>query len=313
MVRSEIHGQRGKRSALGPRGRGLLGRMFGGRATTPEPSLRREASTVAIASGKGGTGKSFLATSLSIALQQRGRQSCLIDCDFGLACDHLLLGVTPQKTLQNLLLREVEMRELYLPTPAGPTLVPGSSGVVRMASLSDRQLQTLAQGLGVAAADFDCCFLDVGAGIAAQNMLTLLAADHIVLVTNPEIAALTDAYAVIKAAVRLHAECRIGVVVNRVATPGQGGQTFAKLAEVAQRHTGLELEDLGEIPEDPKVTQRRLRQEPLLLSDPEGKVSKSLREVLRRLEAWAGPLVAREVAAGQGITARFQDHRLFLS
>ena len=74
--------------ALGPRGRGLFGRLMD--SARHQPALRREACTIAIASGKGGTGKSFLATSLAVLLHRRGLRTTLVDCDFGLAVDHLL-------------------------------------------------------------------------------------------------------------------------------------------------------------------------------------------------------------------------------
>ena len=92
-------GQGARRSSLGPRGRGIFERLLS--AVQPAAkSPRREAFTLAFASGKGGTGKSFLATSLAVLLHARGRGVTIVDCDFGLACDHLLLGVKPDITLQ---------------------------------------------------------------------------------------------------------------------------------------------------------------------------------------------------------------------
>src|SRR5690606_24843211 len=90
-----------KKPALGPRGRGIFDRLFGGGEGTTAAGPREEATVVAVGSGKGGTGKSFLATNLAVLLHQSGRRVTLVDCDFGLACDHLLLGVTPQRTLQH--------------------------------------------------------------------------------------------------------------------------------------------------------------------------------------------------------------------
>src|SRR5690606_4018118 len=103
---------KGERSALGPRGRGLFGRLFDG--FRGQPAARREAVSIAIASGKGGTGKSFLATSLAVLLHRAGRRTTLVDCDFGLACDHLLLGVKPTVTLQQLLGGQATLDQVLL-------------------------------------------------------------------------------------------------------------------------------------------------------------------------------------------------------
>jgi flagellar biosynthesis protein FlhG len=221
---------------LGPRGRGIFDRLFGGGDSVPL-APREEAAVVAIGSGKGGTGKSFLATSLAVLLHQQGKRVILVDCDFGLACDHLLLGVTPQRTLQHLLAGQATLADVTLATPAGPRLVPGSSGVRQMADLSDLELAAFGRRLGEIAADADVLLLDCGAGIAPQTVLTMLCADHVVLVTQPEIAALTDAYAVIKCLRPLRRDIALSVVVNRVPAPGQGDRAFEKLDEVTRRHT----------------------------------------------------------------------------
>ena len=86
---------------LGPRGRGLFGRLLDGLRTSSTTKV--EAPLIAIGSGKGGTGKSFIATSMAVLLHRRGLRTTLVDCDFGLAADHLLLGVKPTVSLQQLL------------------------------------------------------------------------------------------------------------------------------------------------------------------------------------------------------------------
>ncbi len=301
------------RSSLGPQARGIFDRLFGAAATPESRSATAEALSVAIASGKGGTGKSFLATNLGVLLHQAGRRVCIVDCDFGLACDHLLLGVSPRLTLQDYVSGRANMADLTIDTPAGPRLVPGAQGVRRMASLTDAELLRLAHGLGEAAADHDVMILDVGAGISPQTMLTMLAADHLVLVTEPEIAALTDAYAVIKCIAQLRQQVEFSVVVNRVAAPGQGRATFAKLDDVSQRYTGVTLRYLGEVGFDPAVTHRRLGQRPLSVSDPAGATAAALRCVTARLEGVVGGFGPRSVAPDEGIESRFRSHRLFVT
>lgn len=70
-------------------------------------------------------------------------------------------------------------------------------------------------------------------------MITVLAAQHVVVVTNPEIAALTDAYALIKCVARQPARPRVHLAVNRVVQPGLGQATFERLAEVSRRFAGV--------------------------------------------------------------------------
>lgn len=297
-------------SALGPRGRGLFGRLLEGLRSAPPK--RSEACSIAIASGKGGTGKSFVATSLAVLLHRVGKRTTLVDCDFGLAADHLLLGVKPTQSLQQLLSGKATLAEVLVETPCGPRLLPGASGVRKLAAMSDKELLAFARELGAVAADNDVVLLDVGAGISPAVLLTMLAADHVVLVTQPEIAALVDAYAVVKCVAQLRSDARFHVLVNRVQTPGRGEQAYQKLCEVSRQHVGISLDYLGEVLDDPRVSQHRLGQLPLVVTEPGAGTSLALLGVATRLEQIAGPLQARPVDGDAGIEARFRRHRLFL-
>lgn len=296
-------------SGLGPRGRGLFGRLLDG--LRGAPTARHEATSIAIASGKGGTGKSFLATSLAVLLH-RIRRTVLVDCDFGLACDHLLLGVKPTLTLQQLLGGQCTLDQALVASPCGPRLLPGASGVRRMATPTDKDLLAFARELSTLAQREEALVLDLGAGIAPATVLTMLAADWIVLVTQPEIAALVDAYAVVKCIGQVNKNARFLVLVNRVGTPGRGELAFQRLTEVSKQHVGVPLTYLGEIPDDDAVMQHRLGQLPLIATDPAAPTSQALVAVVERLLQLTGGLGAREVASDQGIEARFRQHRLFL-
>ena len=295
---------------LGPRGRGLLGRLLQGLRASAPP--RQEGVSVAIASGKGGTGKSFLATSLAVLSHRAGVRTGIVDCDFGLACDHLLLGVKPALTLQQVLNGQATLDQALCTAPCGPRLLPGASGVRRMANMTDKDLLAFAHSLGEMAAREEMLVLDLGAGIAPATILTMLCADWIVLVTQPEIAALVDAYAVVKCVAQIDVNARFLVVVNRVPAPGRGQLAFQKLTEVARQHVGVQLEYLGEIIDDASVTQHRLGQLPLVATAPDAELTQSLAAMQQRLAGLVGGFSHREVGAEEGIEARFKKHRLFL-
>ena len=283
----------------------LFDRLFGSRSSSKE-GVVPEAPVIAVASGKGGTGKSFLSTSLGIVASRRGSRAAVVDCDFGLATDHLLLGVQPNKTLQHVVEGGATMVDVRTETAFGPALIPGGAGLRRMADLSDADMLRLGRELGRLATVEDLLILDVGAGLSPQGLSTVLAADRVVLVTHPEIAALTDAYAVAKCLVQQRSNVEIDVVVNRVHRPGLGEVTFEKLDEVSRRFTGVSLHYLGEIPDDPAVTQRRLGQAPLVHSDPSCAVSEAVEGILEKLEAVAGPFRRRELPPGEALADRLR-------
>ncbi len=305
--------------ALGGKGQSLLGRLFGSLRSVAGAdadsgrrraggAATREAPVIAIASGKGGTGKSFLSTSLAIAFHRMGHRTTLVDCDFGLACDHLLLGVKPTRHLRHLVTGDAGIEEVRVPTPHGPNLIPGVTGVRQMAQLADHEVDAVGRAISRTAEDQDVVLLDSGAGITPQACAFLCAADHVVLVTNPEIAALTDAYAMVKTLRQLGARSSISVVVNRVLEAGHGESTYQKLDEVAGRHAGTTLHFLGSIADDPAVTQRRLDQVPLIASEPDRETSRALRAIARRLGSLVAPLEPRHRDANEGFADRLAAH-----
>ena len=267
-----------------------------------------EACVIALASGKGGTGKSFLASNLAVAMYDNGLRVTLVDCDFGLGNDHLLLGVNPRLSVQHFLGGTATIDEVRVRTPYGPWLLPGGSGISRLADMSEQELLLLAKGMSTLAAGQDVLLFDASAGISPQSLLTLLASEQVVLVTNPEIAALTDAYALIKCLARQAQRPGILVVVNRVSVVGRGALTFEKLADVSRRFTGLEIQYLGEIPEDPAVTHRRLGQPPLVVSHPQCRTSEAVVNLLGNLEDKMGGLGPRPVNGLDTLAFRFKKY-----
>ncbi len=295
-----------RRADSEPVGGGVLRRLFGQRAAVGAP--RGQASVVAICSGKGGTGKSFVASNLAVLFHRRGQQTTLVDCDFGLGNAHLLLGLNPRLTLQHVLNGQVSVDDARCRTEHGPDLIPAGSGISRLADLGERELLALAHALEHLAAGDDLLLLDTAAGISPQSLLTLLLADHIVLVTNPEIAALTDAYALVKCLARQPSRPAIWVVVNRSPHAGFGRLTFDKLRTVARRFAGCELCYLGEVLEDPAVTQRRLGQPPITVSAPRSASSHSLNRIAAEMIRRGDGLGRRPTPPERALVQRLRSH-----
>ena len=256
---------------------------------------------MAFASGKGGTGKSFLTTNLAVGLHRRGMRVAVVDCDFGLANAHLLLGATPRFSLQHLLEGRCSVDEVLVDTAHWPSLVAGGSGVSSLAELGARHMQMLARAFDELAQRFDVVLIDGAAGLSPQSMITVLAAQHVVMVTNPEIAALTDAYAVIKCLSRQEARPEVHVVVNRARDRELGAATFERLADVSKRFSGLPIHYLGAVPEDPTVSHRRLGHAPLMAEERGCETTEALKSLAAGLEA---RVVETGPAAGAGVEAR---------
>ena len=118
----------------------------------PSKWSRPHVRSLAIASGKGGVGKSTLAANLAIALGERGARVLLVDADFSQANLDLLLGVHPRWDLQHVLAGEKTLEEIVVEGPAGVKLVPAASGsrTVSFDSLASRALWCLESSIRIA-------------------------------------------------------------------------------------------------------------------------------------------------------------------
>lgn len=225
--------------------------------------------SVAILSGKGGVGKTNLALNLSYALFRAGHRVLLMDFDVGLANVDVLLGLSPEKNLQDLFRPEVTAEEVMLSVEEGGfDFLPAASGVPELLEMDDDMREILFQKLNNAFSRYDYLMLDLGAGIS-QTVLSVAAMSHMrVLVVTPEPTSLTDSYAVIKV---LHTQYGISdfhILVNQVDGPKDTKATFDRLSAACQHFLGFTPELLGGVRADSAMPESVRRQTPLLRHAP---------------------------------------------
>lgn len=233
-------------------------------AVNPNTSL-----SVAILSGKGGVGKTNLALNLSYALFRAGHRVLLMDFDVGLANVDVLLGLSPEKNLQDLFRPEVSAAEVMVAVePEGFDFLPAASGVPELLEMDDDMREILFQKLNSAFGDYDYLMLDLGAGIS-QTVLSVAVMSHVrVLVVTPEPTSLTDSYAVIKVLHTQYGITDFHILVNQVDSPADVKGTFNRLAAACQHFLGFSPELLGGVHADPALPDAVRRQIPLLRHAP---------------------------------------------
>jgi flagellar biosynthesis protein FlhG len=224
---------------------------------------------IAIASGKGGVGKTWFAITLAHALARQGRKILLFDADLGLANIDIQLGLTPTRDVSTLLAGRASAAETILPFKSGGfDILPGRSGSGTLASLEEARLDRLIELLQTQAASYDHVLLDLGAGLdRTQRRLAAAATTLLVLVTE-EPTALTDAYAVIKLHQQDSANHDVRVVVNQAGTRSGGERTYATLARACGHFLNQAPILAGVIRRDDKVREAIRRQTLLLTRHP---------------------------------------------
>ncbi len=259
---------------------------------------------VAIASGKGGVGKTTCAVNLSIAMARAGLRTTLVDADLGMANADVICGVSPRWRLQHVasgdpddaLTAAERMRRITIDAPGGFRLVPGAVGVARLAALTGADRDVLLAGLAGLDRESDIVLVDTGAGLGPAVLAMVGASDLGLIVCTPEPASIADAYALIKTLVverRLPAG-GLGLVVSQVAGEKAAARVHARVAAVCGRFLDYPLPLLGWVREDERMRTAVRRRRPLLLDAPRSRAAKDIVRLAARVrEQTSGPQGAR--------------------
>ncbi len=209
--------------------------------------------TFAVTSGKGGVGKTNIATNLAVLFRRYKKRVLLVDLDLGLANVDVLLGFHPEYALNDVIAGHKEVKEIILNGPDGIMIVPASSGIDELANLNEKQKELLFKGFSGLDAEVDIVIIDTGAGISPNVLSFALASNEILLVTTPEPTAITDAYAMIKVLSKKRNNLHIKLLVNLSCSREEADLTVKKITSVTRRFLAVNIQYYGYLLQDPNV------------------------------------------------------------
>ncbi|MCM1498947.1 MAG: MinD/ParA family protein [Clostridium sp.] len=247
------------------------------------PSAR----VIAVTSGKGGVGKTSISVNLALQFRLQGKKVVILDADFGLANVEVMLGIRPQYDLTDLIYKNKAIEEIITEGPMGIGFISGGSGVQELVNLDKERIQSLIAKLVKLDGMYDVVIVDTGAGIADPVIEFVLSSPEVVLVVTPEPTSITDAYSLLKAVNRKknfdRKQKAIKVITNRVNSEREGQEIYDKIRIVVSKFLNIELEYLGYIPQDKKMTASVIEQKPVSLSAPNSETTNRLSNICNRL------------------------------
>jgi len=255
---------------------------------TPEPAerppLRR--SVIAVASGKGGVGKTWFAITLAQALARAQRRVLLFDGDLGLANVDIQLGLMPKLDLGAVIDGRCTLAGAATRfAEGGFDIVAGRSGSASLTALPAQRLVELRTELLQLANRYDDVVVDLGAGVdRTVRLLSAPAALQLVVATD-EPTALTDAYAYIKMTRAASPDADVRIVVNMAADRAEGERTYRTIAEACSNFLRFQPELAGIVRRDPKVREAIRTQTALMVAAPKSDAAADVEAVAARLAA----------------------------
>ncbi len=228
---------------------------------------------ISIASGKGGVGKTTFALNFSFALSKFNKKTCIIDADLGLANVNIILGIEPKYTLDDIIFRDVPIKKTIVNVDSNLDLIPGGSGIYRLANLDIDQRRILInkfKELG----EYDFLVIDNSPGISSSVMSFCLSSREVVVIVTPEATSLADGYALIKTLKENGFHYPPLIVINKIKSTTQTKKIFNRLKGVCKKFLGVYALFLGAIPTDAGFLKEAEYKKPFLKIYPESDISR---------------------------------------
>ncbi len=248
------------------------------------PALALASTTIAVASGKGGVGKTWFAITLAHALAQVGRRVLLFDGDLGLANVDIQLGLMPDQDLGDVLAGRLALHQVATRFSAGGfDIIAGRSGCGRLATLPPTRLHQISEDLQRLSSRYDHIILDLGAGVERTVRQLVRGADSLIVVTTDEPTALTDAYAFIKLSQMDRPHGQTGIVVNMASSRRDGERTYHALRKACEGFLKISPPLLGIVRRDARVREAIRSQSSLLTRFPNTDAATDVGSIASRL------------------------------
>ncbi|MCI5060217.1 MAG: MinD/ParA family protein [Alphaproteobacteria bacterium] len=249
--------------------------------TTP-PSPPKGTNIIAVASGKGGVGKTWFSITLSHALANSGKKVLLFDGDLGLANVDVQLGLMPKRDLNDVIRGRLGLRKVIQPfADGGFDIIAGRSGQASLSALPAQRLTMLRDQLIEVAHEYDVVILDLGAGVDRIVRMLSASAIRTLLVTTDEPTSLTDAYAFIKLGSAAGTSKNVGVVVNQASNSSEGQKTYKTLLKACENFLRLTPPLIGMVRHDPRVKDSIRHQSPILMRSPNAEASEDVEKIAK--------------------------------
>ncbi|MFP4658054.1 MAG: MinD/ParA family protein [Desulfonatronovibrionaceae bacterium] len=245
--------------------------------------------SLSVMSGKGGVGKTNLCLNLAYALYANYKSAILMDCDLGLANLDVLLGISPEKNMQDLLQGEADPGEIVLSLEKnGLDLLPAASGVPELVELDEDLQGVLLEKLNRLFSAYEFLLLDLGAGIN-NSVLSFARMTHerIVIIT-PEPTSLTDSYALIKVLSSKYGLRHFYLLVNMVDSDREAKLGFERMKVASEKFLGVTCSFLGAVHNDPNLPLAVRDQRAFIKNYPDSRASKDIRTIADRILALRG-------------------------
>lgn len=239
----------------------------------------RQAKTICVVSGKGGVGKTNFAVNFALELTKQKKRVLVFDLDVGMGNVDLLLGRNAKKTIIDMFRPGESIHDIIEIGPHQLHYIAGGSGLNELFKMDSARKDYFLKQMEEVTFRFDYIIFDIGAGIHADSLFFILAADECIVITTPEPTSITDAYSVIKHILQQNTNIPIRFVLNRAVTKKHGEKVVKQFQQVVKKFLQIDIRCIGMLPDDKTVSQSVMRQVPFTIAAEKSSAAKAVKEI----------------------------------
>jgi flagellar biosynthesis protein FlhG len=256
------------------------------------PAVRTDVAPVrviAVAGGKGGSGKTSVAVNLAWSLAEQGQRTLLLDADLGMANVDVLLGLETRYTLLDVIYRQFRLEEIILQVASNLLVIPAASGVSQLANLGSRECAGLVRAFSDLKQPLDSLVIDTASGLSESVASFCRAATEVLVVITNAPAAIRDSVAQIRMLSMEHGITRFHILTNMVSSFTEGKSLFQELMGHFTENHDCVFSHAGSIPADEHMHNAALSYRPVVVVSPRSRSAMALKNLARQISAWPLP------------------------
>lgn len=240
--------------------------------------------SVAISGGKGGVGKTLIATNLAVLLAKLGKRTLLVDADFGMANANVMFGVNPKKSIKSILDGTATVDEVTCNVMDKLDIIAGGTGESALLDLDQSERGNVIRNLTNTKGSYDYHIVDTSAGASKSSVDFCASCDKLLVVIVGEPTSFLDAYSLIKVAHLDYGLDNFGIIVNQASNETQGLRLFKKFGEITDRFITVNQNYIGYVPHTTNLQKSVLSRKPVLASLESGPEYDAFSKIYKNLD-----------------------------